>query len=79
MTMALYFSVQEQNELTDNIWLNTSAGSDYIAQSVDEFRLVKNIKQSKMNLWIKLICITFCFLLILVFILTLMILFLNQK
>jgi t-SNARE complex subunit (syntaxin) len=78
MTMALYFSVQEQNELTDNIWLNTSAGSDYIAQSVDEFRLVKNFKQSKMNLWIKLICVTFCFVLILLFILTL-ILIINQK
>ncbi len=78
MTMALYFSVQEQNELADNIWLNTSAGSDYIAQSVNEFRLVKNLKQSKMNLWIKLICITFCFLLILILILTL-ILILNQK
>jgi hypothetical protein len=78
MTMALYFSVQEQNELTDNIWLNTSAGSDYIDQSVEEFRLVKNIKQSKMNLWIKLISISFCFLLILLFFLTL-ILILNQK
>ncbi|CAF0719607.1 unnamed protein product [Adineta steineri] len=77
MTMALYFSVQEQNELADNIWLNTSAGSDYIAQSVDEFRLVKNLKQSKMNLWIKLICITFCFLLVLIFILIL-ILILNK-
>ncbi len=76
--MALYFSVQEQNELTDNIWLNTSAGSDYIDQSVEEFRLVKNIKQSKMNLWIKLISISFCFLLILLFFLTL-ILILNQK
>ncbi|CAF2923167.1 unnamed protein product [Rotaria sp. Silwood2] len=78
MTMALYLSVQEQNDLADNIWLNTSTGSDYIAQSVDEFRLVKKLKQSKINLWIKLICITFCFLLILLLILTL-ILILNQK
>jgi t-SNARE complex subunit (syntaxin) len=78
MTMALCISVQEQNELTDNIWLNTSAGSDYIAQSVDEFHLVKKLKESKMNLWIKLICITFCFLLILLLILIL-ILILNQK
>ncbi|CAF0874657.1 unnamed protein product [Rotaria sordida] len=78
MTMALYLSVQEQNDLTDNIWLNTSTGSDYIAQSVDEFRLVKKLKQSKISLWIKLICITFCFLLILLLILTL-ILILNQK
>ena len=78
MTMALYISVQEQNELTDNIWLNTSSGSDYIAQSVDEFRLVKQLKQSKMNLWIKLICISCCFLFILLLILAL-ILILNQK
>ena len=76
--MALYVSVQEQNELTDNIWLNTSTGSDYIAQSVEEFRLVKNLKQSKMNLWIKLIAITFCFLFILIFILILIIV-LNQR
>ena len=55
MTMALYFSVQEQNELADNIWLNTSAGSDYIAQSVDEVRLVRKINQSHMNLRIKLV------------------------
>jgi hypothetical protein len=78
MTMALYFSVQDQNELTDNIWLNTSAGSDYITQSVDEFHLVKTLKQSKINLWMKLICITCCFLFILLFLLTL-ILILNQK
>ena len=78
ISMALYFSVQEQNELADNIWLNTNAGSDYIAQSVNEFRLVKTLKQSKMNLWMKLICITFCFLLILLFIL-IFILILNQK
>lgn len=71
MTMALYFSVREQNDLTDNIWLNTSAGSDYIAQSVDEFRLVKDLKQSKMNLYIKLASIAFCFLLILIIILIL--------
>ena len=55
MTMALYFSVQEQNELADNIWLNTSAGSDYIAQSVDEVRLVKKINQTHMNMWAKLV------------------------
>ena len=73
MTMALYVSVQEQNDLTDNIWLNTSSGSDYIAQSIDEVRLVKTLKQSKMNLWIKLIALTFCFLLIHVFILVLII------
>ncbi|CAF4790867.1 unnamed protein product, partial [Rotaria sp. Silwood1] len=78
MTMALYLSIQEQNDLADNIWLNTSTGSDYIAQSVDEFRLVKKLKQSKISLWIKLICITFCFVLILLLILTL-ILILNQK
>ena len=78
MTMALYLSVQEQNELADNIWLNTSTGSDYIAQSVDEFRLVKKLKQSKKHLWIKLICVTFCFLVMLLFILTL-VLILNQK
>ena len=78
MTMALYLSVQEQNELTDNIWLNTSAGSDYIAQSVEEFRLVKNIQQSKMNLWMKLICITFSFLFILIFLLILIFIF-NQR
>lgn len=69
--MALYFSVQEQNELADNIWLNTSAGSDYIAQSIDEVRLVKTLKQSKMKLWMKLISVTFCFLLVLVLVLTL--------
>ncbi|UJR30958.1 hypothetical protein I4U23_018470 [Adineta vaga] len=78
MTMALYFSIQEQNELADNIWLNTSAGSDYIAQSIDEVRLVKNLKQSKLNLWIKLVSITFCFLLTLILILILT-LILNQK
>lgn len=78
MTMALYLSVQEQNELADNIWLNTSTGSDYIAQSVDEFRLVKKLKQSKINLWIKLICVTFCFLVMFLLILTL-VLILNQK
>ena len=78
MTMALYFSVQEQNELADNIWLNTSAGSDYIAQSFDEVQLVKSIKQSKRNLWIKLFSIMFCFFLILVLILILALIF-NQK
>lgn len=78
MTMALYLSVQEQNELTDNIWLNTSAGSDYIAQSVEEFRLVKDIQQSKMNLWMKLICITFSFLFILIFLLIFIFIF-NQR
>lgn len=76
--MALYLSVQEQNELTDNIWLNTSAGSDYINQSVEEFRLVKHLKQSETNLWIKLVCIAFCFLLILLLILTVLLL-LNQR
>ncbi|CAF2251423.1 unnamed protein product [Rotaria magnacalcarata] len=78
MTMALYLSVQEQNELSDNIWLNTTTGSDYISQSVDEFRLINNLKQSKMALWIKLLCFTFCFLLILLLILTLIIV-LSQK
>jgi t-SNARE complex subunit (syntaxin) len=67
--MALYFSVQEQNELADNIWLNTTAGSDYIAQSVDEVRLVKKINQSHRNLWIKLISLATCCLLILLLIL----------
>ena len=78
MTMTLYLSVQEQNDLVDNIWLNTSAGSDYINQSVDEFRLVKRLKESKTNLWIKLVCIAFCFLLILLLILTVLLL-LNQR
>ena len=76
--MALYLSVQEQNDLTDNIWLNTSAGSDYIAQSVDEFRRVKTIKQSQMNLYMKLICLTFAFLFILIFLLVVILIF-NQK
>lgn len=76
--MALYLSAQKQNDLVDNIWLNTTTGSDYIAQSVDEFRLVKNLKQSKIHLWIKLICIAFCFVLILLLILTLIII-LSQK
>ncbi|CAF3467251.1 unnamed protein product [Rotaria socialis] len=78
MTMALYLSVQEQNELADNIWLNTTTGSDYISQSVDEFRLINNLKQSKMALWIKLLCFTFCFLLMFLLILTLIIV-LSQK
>ena len=76
--MALYFSVQEQNDLADNIWLNTSTGSDYITQSVDEFRLVKKLNQSNMNFWIKLICTIFCFLLIVLLTLAL-VLILNQK
>lgn len=78
MTMALFLTVQEQNDLTDNIWLNTSAGSDYIAQSVEEFRLVKNIQQAKMNLWMKLICLTFAFLFILIVLLVLIFMF-NQR
>lgn len=78
MTMALYVSVQEQNEITDNIWLNTSAGSDYIDQSVEEFRLVKTLNNSKKNLWIKIICIVFIFLLILIIFLSLL-LILNQR
>ena len=76
--MALYVSVQEQNEITDNIWLNTSAGSDYIDQSVEEFRLVKNLKTSNENLWIKLICIAFVLLLLLILLLSLL-LILNRR
>jgi hypothetical protein len=75
MTMALYLSVEEHNELADNIWLNTSTGSDYISQSLDEFRLVKQIRQTKFNLWIKLTSIAFCSLLISVFCLMAIVLF----
>ncbi|CAF0776820.1 unnamed protein product [Didymodactylos carnosus] len=69
MTMAMYFAVQEQNNLTDNIWMNISAGSDYISQSVNELKLVKELQQNKIGRWIKLLCLAFCLFVILIIIL----------
>ena len=67
MTIALYLSVEDQNQLTENIWFNTSSASDYITQGVDEFRLVKNLHQSKTPSSIKVLLFVFIVLFLVVF------------
>lgn len=61
MTVALYLSVDDQNGITENIWLNTANGSDYINQTIDEIRLVKKFRQTKIEIFLKIISVVFCF------------------